>query len=134
MFEKGVLVFFSSSTRLAPVSVRVMAGSGRRLGLGERSLRYVLPHHVEDRCADQAVLDRAREKEGAGVLDQRSHYVRSSTLEHVMGPFKPPWKPQVLLPVVVVVVHGEIALRAFDRSIFNHSIHALFPRIHKYFK
>lgn len=34
-----------------------------------------------------------------------------------MRPFKPPWKPQVLLPVVVVVVHGEIALRAFDQSI-----------------
>lgn len=31
-----------------------------------------------------------------------------------MGPFKPPWKPQVLFPVVVVVVHREIALRAFD--------------------
>lgn len=36
-----------------------------------------------------------------------------------MGPFEPPWKPQVLFPVVVVVVHSEIALRAFDDNNFN---------------
>ena len=46
-----------------------MAGSGRSLGLGEGGLGYVLPHDVEDRGADQAVLDRARKEERAGVLD-----------------------------------------------------------------
>lgn len=45
-----------------------------------------------------------------------------------MGPFKPPWKPQVLFPVVVVVVHREIALRAFDNdNNFN------FETLHSFF-
>jgi len=59
-----------------------------RHGLRESNLRYVLPHDVQDSRANQAVLYRAREEEGTGVLHQRSHYVRPPALEHVMGPFE----------------------------------------------
>lgn len=44
----------------------------------------VLPHHVQYGRADQAVLDRAREQERAGVLHQRPDDVGSPALVDVM--------------------------------------------------
>jgi len=44
----------------------------------------VLPHYVQYGRADQAVLDRAREQEWAGVLHQRPDDVRPAALVDVV--------------------------------------------------